>query len=139
MIRLESNHEAKKRKALLDYQVILYLMKKYMLTLFYEYVILVFSLPHRKKGKEQKRWNFCFFMLYYYLSFLFVCLFQFSTLFNYLYVLFQLSTMDFIGDIDLVGLLSVVLFYLLILGVGMWAARKKSNVEGVSEEVEMDR
>jgi len=43
--------------------------------------------------------------------------------------------MDFIGDIDLVGLLSVVIFYLLILGVGMWAAGKKSNVEGVSEEV----
>jgi hypothetical protein len=43
--------------------------------------------------------------------------------------------MDFIGDIDLIGLLSVVIFYLLILGVGMWAAGKKSNVEGVSEEV----
>jgi hypothetical protein len=43
--------------------------------------------------------------------------------------------MDFIGDIDLVGLLSVVIFYLLILGVGMWAAGKKSHVEGVSEEV----
>ena len=27
--------------------------------------------------------------------------------------------------------------YLLILGVGMWAARKKSDVEGVSEEVSM--
>lgn len=44
--------------------------------------------------------------------------------------------MDFIGEIDLVGLLSVVIFYLLILGVGMWAARKKSHVEGVSEEEE---
>jgi hypothetical protein len=43
--------------------------------------------------------------------------------------------MDFIGDIDLIGLLSVVIFYLLILGVGMWAAGKKSHVEGVSEEV----
>ena len=43
--------------------------------------------------------------------------------------------MDFIGDIDLVGLLSVVIFYFIILGVGMWAAKKKSNVEGVSEEV----
>ena len=43
--------------------------------------------------------------------------------------------MDFIGDIDLMGLLSVILFYFVILGVGMWAAQKKSNVEGVSEEV----
>ena len=43
--------------------------------------------------------------------------------------------MDFLGEIDLMGLLSVILFYFLILGVGMWAARKKSNVEGVSEEV----
>jgi len=44
--------------------------------------------------------------------------------------------MDFIGDIDLMGLLSVIIFYFLILGVGMWAATKKSNVEGVSEEEE---
>jgi len=44
--------------------------------------------------------------------------------------------MDFIGDIDMMGLLSVILFYFLILGVGMWAAQKKSNVEGVSEEEE---
>ena len=43
--------------------------------------------------------------------------------------------MDFIGDIDLMGLLSVIIFYFVILGVGMWAAQKKSNVEGVSEEV----
>lgn len=43
--------------------------------------------------------------------------------------------MDFIGDIDLLGLLSVIIFYFVILGVGMWAAQKKSNVEGVSEEV----
>ena len=47
--------------------------------------------------------------------------------------------MDFIGDIDLLGLLSVVIFYLIILGVGMWAAGKKSNVEGVSEEVRYTR
>ena len=45
------------------------------------------------------------------------------------------TRMDFIGDIDMMGLLSVILFYFLILGVGMWAAQKKSNVEGVSEEV----
>ena len=43
--------------------------------------------------------------------------------------------MDILGDINLTGLASVILFYLLILGVGMWAAQKKSNVEGVSEEV----
>ena len=43
--------------------------------------------------------------------------------------------MDLFGDINLTGLLSIIIFYLLILGVGMWAARKKSNVEGVSEEV----
>ena len=41
----------------------------------------------------------------------------------------------FIGDINVSGLCSIIVFYLLILGVGMWAARKKSNVEGVSEEV----
>ena len=51
------------------------------------------------------------------------------------HILFQSNAMDFIGDIDLVGLLSVVIFYFIILGVGMWAAKKKSNVEGVSEEV----
>jgi len=44
--------------------------------------------------------------------------------------------MDILGDINLTGLASVILFYLLILGVGMWAAQKKSNVEGVSEEEE---
>ena len=41
----------------------------------------------------------------------------------------------FIGEINVSGLCSIIVFYLLILGVGMWAARKKSNVEGVSEEV----
>ena len=39
------------------------------------------------------------------------------------------------GEINVMGLCSIILFYLLILGVGMWAARKKSDVEGVSEEV----
>ena len=39
------------------------------------------------------------------------------------------------GDINISGLCSIIVFYLLILGVGMWAARKKSDVEGVSEEV----
>ena len=43
--------------------------------------------------------------------------------------------MDMFGEINMTGLASVILFYLLILGVGMWAAQKKSNVEGVSEEV----
>jgi len=42
----------------------------------------------------------------------------------------------FIGEINVSGLCSIIVFYLLILGVGMWAARKKSNVEGVSEEEE---
>ena len=46
--------------------------------------------------------------------------------------------MDLFGDINLTGLLSIIIFYLLILGVGMWAARKKSDVEGVSEEVKID-
>lgn len=40
------------------------------------------------------------------------------------------------GEINVMGLCSIILFYLLILGVGMWAARKKSDVEGVSEEEE---
>jgi len=40
------------------------------------------------------------------------------------------------GEINLSGLASVILFYLLILGVGMWAAQKKSDVEGISEEEE---
>ena len=39
------------------------------------------------------------------------------------------------GDINISGLCSIILFYLLILGVGMWAARKKSDVEGTTEEV----
>jgi len=40
------------------------------------------------------------------------------------------------GDINVSGLCSIILFYLLILGVGMWAARKKSDVEGTTEEEE---
>jgi len=44
--------------------------------------------------------------------------------------------MDLFGEINLTGLASVILFYLLILGVGMWAAQKKSDVEGISEEEE---
>ena len=107
MIRLESNHEAKKRKALLDYQVILYLMKKYMLTLFYEYVILVFSLPHRKKGKEQKEKVqrkkgeifvflcsiiICHFYLYVYFS-LVLCLIIYMCYFSWaLWILSVIST-----------------------------------------------
>ena len=43
--------------------------------------------------------------------------------------------MDLFGDMNMTGLASIIVFYLLILGVGMWAARKKSDVEGVSEEV----
>ena len=48
-----------------------------------------------------------------------------------------MSKMDLFGEINLTGLASIIVFYLLILGVGMWAARKKSDVEGVSEEVRM--
>ena len=48
---------------------------------------------------------------------------------------FSISVLKMDLDINLTGLLSIIIFYLLILGVGMWAARKKSNVEGVSEEV----
>ena len=32
-----------------------------------------------------------------------------------------------LGEINISGVCSVILFYLLILGVGMWAARKKST------------
>jgi len=45
--------------------------------------------------------------------------------------------MEIFGDVNMTGLLSVILFYLLILGVGMWAARKKSDAEGVTEEEEV--
>jgi len=45
--------------------------------------------------------------------------------------------MEIFGDVNMTGLLSVILFYLLILGVGMWAAQKKSDAEGVTEEEEV--
>ena len=45
--------------------------------------------------------------------------------------------MEWLSEINISGLMSVILFYILILGVGMWAARKKSDVEGVSEEVRL--
>jgi high affinity choline transporter 7 len=35
--------------------------------------------------------------------------------------------------INIVGVVSVVIFYLLILAVGMWAARKNSGIEGDQE------
>jgi hypothetical protein len=35
--------------------------------------------------------------------------------------------------INVVGVVSVVIFYILILAVGMWAARKNSGVEGDQE------
>ena len=44
--------------------------------------------------------------------------------------IFQLFTM-----INIAGVISVILFYLLILGVGMWASRKQSGVEGIDQEV----
>ena len=37
--------------------------------------------------------------------------------------------------INIAGVVSVILFYILILGVGMWASRKQSGVEGVDQEV----
>ena len=37
--------------------------------------------------------------------------------------------------INIAGVVSVILFYMLILGVGMWASRKQSGVEGVDQEV----
>ncbi len=37
--------------------------------------------------------------------------------------------------INIAGIVSVILFYLLILGVGMWAARKKGGGEEATEEV----
>ena len=35
--------------------------------------------------------------------------------------------------INIVGVISVIIFYLLILAVGMWAARKNSGIEGDQE------
>ena len=35
--------------------------------------------------------------------------------------------------INILGVVSVVIFYILILAVGMWAARKNSGVEGDQE------
>ena len=35
--------------------------------------------------------------------------------------------------INVVGVVSVVIFYILILAVGMWAARKNSGIEGDQE------
>ena len=37
--------------------------------------------------------------------------------------------------INIAGVISVILFYILILAVGMWASRKQSGVEGVDQEV----
>ena len=51
------------------------------------------------------------------------------------FIILDLNMETMFGDINVSGLCSIILFYLLILGVGMWAARKKSDVEGVSEEV----
>ena len=36
--------------------------------------------------------------------------------------------------INIAGIISVIIFYLLILGVGLWAARKNEGVEGDQEE-----
>ena len=49
---------------------------------------------------------------------------------NYSFLFFQPFTM-----INIAGVISVILFYILILGVGMWASRKQSGVEGVDQEV----
>ena len=46
------------------------------------------------------------------------------------FFIFQRFTM-----INIAGVISVILFYLLILGVGMWASRKQSGVEGIDQEV----
>ena len=48
----------------------------------------------------------------------------------FLSILFQPFTM-----INIAGVISVILFYILILAVGMWASRKQSGVEGVDQEV----
>ena len=40
--------------------------------------------------------------------------------------------------INWAGVASVILFYILILAVGMWASRKQSGVEGVDQEVKYD-
>ena len=36
--------------------------------------------------------------------------------------------------INIAGIISVIIFYLLILGVGLWAARKNEGGEGDQEE-----
>ncbi len=41
--------------------------------------------------------------------------------------------------INFAGIASVILFYMLILGVGMWAARKKPGGDDVNEEVRAER
>ena len=40
--------------------------------------------------------------------------------------------------INIAGIISVILFYILILAVGVWASRKQSGVEGVDQEVVFD-
>jgi high affinity choline transporter 7 len=37
--------------------------------------------------------------------------------------------------INIAGIISIVLFYILILGVGLWAARKKQSGDDSEEEV----
>ena len=46
--------------------------------------------------------------------------------------IFFSAKMDFIGDIDLVGLLSVILFYFLILESALKWERKISQIAGIS-------
>ena len=60
---------------------------------------------------------------------------QYTSFISNPYFFSALNMETMFGDINVSGLCSIILFYLLILGVGMWAARKKSDVEGTTEEV----
>ena len=42
-------------------------------------------------------------------------------------------------SINYTGIASVILFYLLILAVGMWAARKKSGGADIDQEVSLKK
>lgn len=56
-------------------------------------------------------------------------------IYNLLKTEFQYQLKYFQIMINISGIISVVLFYLLILGVGIWAARKKSAGNDSEEEV----
>lgn len=58
-----------------------------------------------------------------------------STHFVILFIFWICTVLMLQKMINITGLISVVLFYLLILGVGIWAARKKQAGNDSEEEV----